>query len=104
MSQYGSGGSQYGSGGTQFGSGGSQSGSGTTGTDNVTSNLVSILYHCLEGAQTHDKYIQDAQQQGNNDVVQFFQQVKQEEMRRAEQCKQLLGQHLSGNMQRRRAA
>ncbi len=76
-----------------------------TGTGNVTFDLVSILYHSLEGAQTYDKYIQDAQSQGNNDLVKFFQDVKQEEFNRAERCKQLLGQHLSSSsMGQRRAA
>ncbi len=96
--------SQYGSGGSQFGSGSMGSGSGSTGTDNVTFDLVSILYHSLEGAQKYDKYIQDAQQSGNNDLVQFFQQLKQQETQRAEQCKQFLGQYFSGSMQQRRAA
>ncbi len=75
-----------------------------SGTDNVTFDLVSILYHSLEGAQTYDKYIQDAQSKGNSDLVKFFQDLKQEEFNRAERCKQLLGQHLSSSMGQRRAA
>lgn len=36
-------------------------GTGNTGTQDVTYNLVSILYHALQGAETYDQYIQDAQ-------------------------------------------
>ncbi len=79
---------------------------GKTGTDNVTFDLVSILYHSLEGASTYEKYIKDAQGSGNNDLVQFFRDAQQEERRRAERCQQLLQQHLgrSGSMGQRRAA
>lgn len=62
-----------------------------TGTGNETFDLVSVLYHALEGAQTYGRYCQDAQQVGNRDLEQFFQQCQQEDIRRAEQAKQLLG-------------
>ena len=43
-----------------------------TGTSNETYNLVSILYHALEGATTYEKYIQDAQNAGDDELAQFF--------------------------------
>ena len=67
-----------------------------TGTRDEHYNLVSVLYHALQAAETIDKYIQDAQQGGNQDAVQFFQEVKQENTRRADRAKQLLGQMLGG--------
>ncbi len=67
---------------------------GGTGTSNITFNLVSILYHALEGAATYDQYIQDAQQSGQNDIAQFFMDVQQEERQRADRAKQLLAQYL----------
>lgn len=33
---------------------------GNTGTDDNLYNLVSVLYHALQGAETYDKYISDA--------------------------------------------
>ncbi len=63
-----------------------------TGTSNQYYNLVSILYHALNGAQTYDTYIRDAQQSGDNDLVQFFREVQQEDQRRSERAKQLLVQ------------
>lgn len=66
-----------------------------TGTSNEQYNLVSVLYHCLEGSATYEKYIQDAQQAGDNDLANFFQEVKDTNSRLAEKAKQLLGQRLS---------
>lgn len=72
------------------------SGSQTTGTSNDTYDLVSVLYHLLEGAQTYGKYIQDAQQSGDQDLVQFFQQAQSQDKQRADQAKQILGRKLGG--------
>jgi arginine utilization protein RocB len=69
---------------------------GNTGTADIQYNIISVLYHALQAAETIDKYIQDAQQGGNQDAVQFFQEVKQENTRRADRAKQLLGQMLGG--------
>ena len=63
-----------------------------TNTDNTYYNLVSALYHALQEQQTSASYIQDAQQSGNQQLVQFFQQVQQDANRQAEQAKQLLSQ------------
>ncbi len=63
-----------------------------TGTRNEYYNLVSIMYHALNGAQTYDTYISDAEQSGDNELAQFFRAVQQEDQRRAERAKQLLVQ------------
>ncbi len=68
---------------------------GNTGTEDIHYNLVSILYHALQGAETYDQYIKDAEQGGNQDLAQFFREVKEENKKRAERAKQLLGQQLS---------
>lgn len=75
---------------------------GSTGTQDVQYNIISVLYHALQAAETIDKYIGDAEQSGNQDAVQFFQEVKQENTQRADRAKQLLGQ-LLGNTQSQRA-
>jgi rubrerythrin len=72
-----------------------QNSTGNTGTRDATYNLVSILYHALQGAETYDQYISDAEQTGDKDLVQFFRNTKEEEHRRAERAKHLLAQHLS---------
>jgi hypothetical protein len=63
-----------------------------TGTRDVGYDLVSILYHALQGAETYGMYIKDAEQAGANEVVQFFREVQQEERRRADRAKELLRQ------------
>jgi hypothetical protein len=70
-----------------------QSSTGNTGTRDVIYDLVSVLYHALQGAETYDQYIKDAQQRGAPDLVQFFHDTKEEERRRAERAKQLLARH-----------
>ena len=66
----------------------------STGAQDKTYNLVSILYHALQGAETYQQYIRDAEQNGDQDLAQFFREVQEEERRRAERAKQLLGQRL----------
>lgn len=66
----------------------------TTGTRDVTYDLVSILYHALEGADTYDQYISDAEQSGDQDLAQFFRDTKEEDQRRADRAKQLLAKGL----------
>ncbi|HYN85886.1 MAG TPA: hypothetical protein VER32_11580 [Pyrinomonadaceae bacterium] len=67
---------------------------GDTGTRDVVYNLVSIVYHSLQGAETIDMYIRDAQQSGDHDLAQFFSEVKQENTRRAQRAKELLPRYL----------
>lgn len=69
---------------------------GKTGTSDVTFDLVSILYHALQGAETYDRYIKDAERGGDSELTQFFRDTKEENSRRAERAKQLLVKHLSG--------
>ena len=68
----------------------------STQTDNVYFNLVSVLYHALDGAKASSTYLQDAQQSGDQQLVQFFQEAQQEYVRRADQAKQLLARVAQG--------
>jgi hypothetical protein len=61
-----------------------------TSTSNTYYNVVSVLYHALEEAQTATGYIQDAEQSGNQDLAQFFRSVQQNANQQAEQAKQML--------------
>ena len=62
----------------------------STGTHDVTYDLVSILYHALQGAEIYGKYMEDAGQSGDNEFRSFFMEMQQEEMHRAERAKELL--------------
>jgi alpha-D-ribose 1-methylphosphonate 5-triphosphate diphosphatase PhnM len=66
----------------------------TTGTKDEQYNLISVLYHTLQGAETYEQYIQDAQQAGDQELVQFLREVQAEDQRRAEGAKELLRQRL----------
>jgi rubrerythrin len=77
---------------------------GKTGTSDPTYNLVSVLYHALQGAETYDMYIQDAESEGMNDLAQFFRDVQKEERHRADRAKELLHQHLGRSKGGQRAA
>lgn len=65
-------------------------GSSTTPAGDVFYDLVSIQFHALKGAQVYDQYLRDAE--GNDEVRQFIERVKEEDNRRAEQAHRLLGQ------------
>jgi hypothetical protein len=58
--------------------------------DDIVYDLVSIQYHALKGAQVYGKYAEDAK--GHDDVVEFIEQVHQEDARRAVRAHELLGE------------
>jgi hypothetical protein len=57
--------------------------------DDIVYNLVSIQYHALKGATVYAKYAADAE--GHDDVLEFVEQCRQEDARRAERAHELLG-------------
>jgi hypothetical protein len=67
---------------------------GDTGTSDITYDLISIAYHLLQGAETVDQYIADAEQQGDQELVQFFRETKDDYTQRAERAKQLLARYV----------
>ncbi len=60
----------------------------TTSVANTHFDLVSVLYHSLRASQTCDQYIRDAQ--GDQELVQFFQQIKKQDDQCAQQAMKLL--------------
>lgn len=77
---------------------------GDTGTRDITYDLLSTAYHLLQGAETAALYIADARQEGDEELVRFFTETKDEYQRRAEQAKQLLGRYLGQSQNRGGAA
>ena len=63
----------------------------TSVSDNVY-NLSSVLFHAAEGGQVYDKYIEDAERTGDEELSQFFREVRDEDARRAQRAKSLLDQ------------
>jgi hypothetical protein len=70
---------------------GSQS---NTGTRDITYDLISTAYHLLQGAETITLYIEDAEQEGDQELAQFFRETKDEYTRRADQAKKLLARYV----------
>jgi len=68
---------------------------GNTGTQDTTYNLLSIVYHALQGAETYEMYIEDAEQQGDQELAQFFRDVRDHHTELADRGKQLLAQRLN---------
>lgn len=66
----------------------------SSGTQDVTYNLVSVIYHALQGAETCDVYTRDAEKEGDQELAKFFQDVKKQNQQTAEQAKKLLGKQL----------
>ncbi len=77
----------------QSGQGG-YGGQGDTGVSDPTYNLISILYHALQGAELYEQYAQDGDRAGDREVAQFCREMQQEERRRADYAKRLLAQRL----------
>lgn len=65
-----------------------------TGTQDTTYNLLSIIYHALQGAETYEMYINDAEQTGDTELAQYFRDVRDENTKRAERGKKLLAARL----------
>jgi ferritin-like metal-binding protein YciE len=63
-----------------------------TNVPNIYFDLVSVLYNSLQAAQAASAYIQDAQQAGNQQLVQFFQSYQQAANQQAQQVQQILSQ------------
>jgi hypothetical protein len=57
--------------------------------DDIVYDLVSIQYHALKAVEAYAKYTADAE--GHDDVVEFIEQCRQEDARRAQRTHELLG-------------
>jgi hypothetical protein len=72
----------------------SQGGGGGFPLDNLTYDLVTILYEKSKGLEAYDKYMKDAQ--GNQQVSQLLQQMRQQDQQHVQQLQQQLAQLLGG--------
>lgn len=66
-----------------------------TGTRDTTYDVISVVNHALQGAEIYDQYIRDSEQSGDQEVAQFFRDVKEEDKRRSDRAKQLLAKRLA---------
>src|SRR5829696_7158438 len=63
----------------------------TTGTTDEHYNLISVLYHALNGADTCDRYAADAEVAGDERLAAFFRETQTMQTQVAERAKGMLG-------------
>src|SRR5215216_2476570 len=63
-----------------------------TGTPNTIYDLSSVLFHALEGGASYDTYIEDAEREGDQELAEFFRQVRDEDSNRADRAQRLLAE------------
>ena len=52
--------------------------------------VVSVLYHALQGVQACEQYIDDAESAGDDELVRFFEECRDQQTERATRARQLL--------------
>jgi len=65
-----------------------------TRTSNAAYDLVSVIYHALQGAETYDRYIADAEDRGDGELADFFREVRDRNCDIADRAKALLPDRL----------
>jgi hypothetical protein len=63
----------------------------STGVDNTTFNVISVVYHALQGAETIQKYLRDGHGQDAK-VVQFLRDAQEQNKRLAQRGQECLHQ------------
>ncbi len=71
-----------------------------TGTPNTVYDLSSVLFHALEGGASYDTYIKDAEREGDEELAEFFRQVRDEDSNRADRAQQLLAERTTTTAER----
>ena len=61
-----------------------------TGVSDTVFNLGSVFYHAAEGSQVYHKYIEDAERDGDQELVEFFKEIQEQDAKRAQKAKSLI--------------
>jgi hypothetical protein len=59
-------------------------------------NLISVLYHSSDNIESLKSYIQDAQQDGDQELAEFFNGILENNSKAAQQAKEMLVSRLQG--------
>jgi hypothetical protein len=65
-----------------------------TRTSDPAYDLVSVMYHALQGAETYERYITDARERGDSELADFFRDVQERNCEIADRAKALLASRL----------
>jgi hypothetical protein len=61
-----------------------------TGTPNTIYDLASVLYHTLQAGASYDQYIRDAEEAGDQELVEFYRELRDADSRRADYAQELI--------------
>lgn len=59
-------------------------------------NLITALYQASENVETLKTYVQDAQQEGDQELEQFFNMILENNLKAAQQAKEMLVPRIQG--------
>jgi hypothetical protein len=65
-----------------------------SGTPNAVYDIVSVMYHALQGVETYERYIADAEERGDDELATFFREVQAQNREVAQRARGLLGDRL----------
>jgi hypothetical protein len=68
-----------------------------TGERDENYDLISVLYHALQGAETISQYMEDARESNDEELLSFFEETREAYIERAAEAKQLLASRLEGS-------
>jgi len=61
-----------------------------TGTPNTIYDLASVLYHTLQAGASYDQYIRDAEEAADQELVEFYRELRDADSRRADYAQELI--------------
>lgn len=70
---------------------------GRSGERDENYDLISVLYHALQGAETASQYLEDARGADDEELITFFEETRIAYAERAAEAKQLLADRLDGS-------
>ena len=62
-------------------------------------NLISVLYQSSGNAESLKTFVQDAQEEGDQELVEFFDGILENNLRAAQQAKEMLVPRLQGEQE-----
>ena len=69
---------------------GTTTGKQLTGMSDTVYDLTSVFYHAAQGGQAYAKYIEDAEREDDQELVDFLKDVQEHDAHRAQKAKVLL--------------
>lgn len=66
----------------------------TSPTDDRNYDMISVLYHLLQGSETLDRYCSDAEQAKDSELAAFFRELQENNNQMAQRAQRLLKNRL----------